>query len=290
MQTKPIYRNIRPQYGDKWITAFIILFVLITAFFLQTNSAFAARKSTNIPATGYCSNPESNGHCYATVDWSGPTPGAFTNLSPFGSMSCGSCGGFIDNEMWLSDTTDSQCVNDLDEGCWVEAGIEAISSADSYDCDPGITATCLFWADARPNGGGFHHHPGGIVGPDGTDLDLWYFFVTLRNNDNNNATGTNWSVDIQGYYNDGLVIDTSGLSTNNSMTAQDIIIGSELGSVNGAASAGQNDFQYNMWLGSSGSWSEQTNQTAFNGTNGPPNGWWIESPNSVTGGIWATSD
>jgi hypothetical protein len=288
VQQSPVFTSPRTILEDKCITALFILLILIGAFLIPTGSAFAASASANIPATGYCSQPKSNGHCYATVDWHGSTGGAFTNLSPYGSLYCGGCGGFIDNEMWLSDTTSSQCVSA--GGCWVEAGIEAMSAQDAYDCTPGSNSTCLFWADARPNGGGFHHHSLYHVGDDGTSLDPWYFFVWIRNANNNTASGNSWSVKIEGYWNQILTTTQTGLSTNNSMAPLDIEIGSELYAANGDASAGQNDFQYNQWLDSNGNWHEQTALANFNGTNGPPYGSWTDLPNSTNGGIWSTSD
>jgi hypothetical protein len=290
MLFKRIEPTIQPAFDDKYITALIIILILVGAFLLQTGSASAANTSAHIPNTGYCSQPKSNGHCYATVDWYGPTVAAFTNLSPYGSMSCGGCGGFIDNEMWLSDTSSSQCVNDSSGGCWVEAGIEAISSADSYDCQSGSNATCLFWADARPGtSGGFHHHSLYAVGGDGTDLGPWYFYVYLQNY-SGVESGNTWFAEVDAYEYGSLVADWTQLSTNNQMTPLDIIVGSELAANNGDASASQNDFQYNQWMDSSDNWHEQTSLASNNGTNGPPYGSWTDLPNSVDGGIWTTSD
>ncbi len=111
MQPKRISRALQSQLEDKYLTTLLIIFVLIGAFLIQPRLAFAATASAKMPATGYCSTPKSNGHCYATVDWYGSTGGAFTNLSPYGSLYCGGCGGFIDNEMWLSDTTSGSACN-----------------------------------------------------------------------------------------------------------------------------------------------------------------------------------
>ncbi|HVU70210.1 MAG TPA: hypothetical protein VHD63_23980 [Ktedonobacteraceae bacterium] len=286
MRQKFMYQPARTILEDGGTTVLLILLVLVGAFLTQTNSVFAATASVNVPDSGgVCSHPKSNGHCYATRDWPGATPGAFTNLSPYGSIYCGGCDGFIDNELWLSDTTSSQCTT---QGCWVEAGIEAISSSDSYDCTSSGNAVCLFWADSRPNGGGFHHHALDWLGDDGMDLDPWYFFVKIRNNTNNSASGNTWYVDVQSYYNSTLISDDTGLSTNNNMTPRDIIIGSELDAIPGYAWAGENDFQYNQWLDTSGNWHEQTALPYDDGTDGPPDGWWTQNPNSTNGGIWST--
>lgn len=289
MQPKPTAQSLRPVIEDKCVTAFLILLILVSAFLLQTGTAFASGTTAASGPSTVCSHPKPNGHCYATVDWNGDTAGAFTNLSPYGDMFCGACDGFIDNEMWLSDTTSAQCALDASGGCWVEAGIVATSLTPPYGCASTNNVTCLFWADARPNPGGFHFHELYLVGADGEDLNPWYFFVKIWNSTSNSASGNTWSVDVQPYFSSNFMGDYTGQSTYNSMTAQDIIIGSELDATPGYAGANEMDFQYNQWKDSGGTWHEQTASAAYNGTDSPPIGYWTTDPNSTNGGIWSTN-
>jgi hypothetical protein len=78
----------------------------------------------------------------------------------------------------------------------------------------------------------------------------------------------------------------SAESTSNSMYTTSITVGSELSATSGA-SAGTNDFAYNEWLSSDGTWNWQT-ATPQTTVNAPPNGSWCWC--STSGGIWSTWD
>ncbi|MBA2288060.1 MAG: hypothetical protein H0W02_21505 [Ktedonobacteraceae bacterium] len=235
-------------------------------------------------------------HCYAQVDWVGHTGGAYTEIDPYGSLNCPGCNGFIDNEMWLADPNSSQCANiPIFKACWVESGISTWGPNNPNSCNQGHDSTCVFWADERPNGGKYHEHPLFNIGPDGTSLDPWYFFITIENHNNASSSSGIWDVSVAVFKNGNYFTTKSAQSvfgTGNSMNANIIRVGSELSAVNGA-SASRNYFNYNEWLQGNGSFTYQT-QTAVNtSTNPPPNGAWNVYPcncSGNTGGSWETWD
>lgn len=96
---------------------------------------------------------DSEGHCYAEEDWYGNASGAATAIQ-LGFITCGTCDGFIDNEMWLSDQHSSQCtgVQPFKE-CWVEAGYSTYTATDTdpSSCVSNSAANCYYWADVRPH-------------------------------------------------------------------------------------------------------------------------------------------
>jgi hypothetical protein len=202
-------------------------------------------------------------------------------------MSCSGCSGFIDNEMWLEDTNTLSCALTSWGDCEVEAGIETRPAGSAYDCNPGYDSTCLFWADYRSDGV-FHHHALYTVGSYGVDLNPWYFPIAIRNNSSNSASGTTWSIAVNGNESGYSVVYVTGLSTNNNMTPNIVTIGSELDTASGGTpSAGEMDIDYNEWLDSSGVWHYRTVTPANTSTDGPPYGWWTEYPNSSDGGNWS---
>lgn len=283
VKRKSIFQILELALDDKRFVAFIILLALLTSFLIQTASAAAAN---DVPSNGYCSG--SPARCYAEIDWYHYTGGAYTNISPYGSMSCANCPtyAFIDNEMWLTDKTSSQCKSV--GACWVESGISTWSPSTPDNCKPGYASTCLFWADNRPNGGGYHQHSLWPIGLDGANLNPWGFDVTIENFDSDSPSGSEWEVIVDIYQNNSFVTSVLGISTNNSMSPNDISVGSEL-SAHSGASASKNDFLYNQLMAAdgSGNWSYQTNPNSTL-TNNPPYGQWYEY--ASPGGMWETWD
>lgn len=107
-----------------------------------------------------CGNPQQN-HCYGETSWSQGSEffGAYTDITQV-AMSCPSgCGGFIDDEIWLIDTSSKDCTTNQFQMCWVEAGtIFSEGGSRTY-----------FWADARPGTGNtFNAHYLGGTDPVGT--------------------------------------------------------------------------------------------------------------------------
>lgn len=91
-----------------------------------------------------CGNPQQN-HCYGETSWTQGSEffGAYTDITQV-AMSCPSgCGGFIDDEIWLIDTSSKDCLTNQFGMCWVEAGtITTEGNNPTY-----------FWADGRPGTG-----------------------------------------------------------------------------------------------------------------------------------------
>lgn len=107
-----------------------------------------------------CGNP-SSGHCYGTTTWTQGSEyfGAYVDITQV-EMACPSgCGGFIDNEIWLIDTSSANCTTNQFGVCWVEAGTIATE---------GNNPT-YFWADGRPGTGNtLNVHYLGATDPIGT--------------------------------------------------------------------------------------------------------------------------
>lgn len=277
---------------DRSITVLLIVMVFLCSTLFLAGTARAASTPTMSPQialTGYCSNPSP--HCYAERYWPGHTGGANTLINPYGALRCYGCSGFIDNEMWFSDPNSSQCTSTAYGSCWVEAGVSTWPANDPNSCHQGVDSTCMFWADNRPNGGGYHEHPLYNFGADGTTLLPYLIYETVSNNSCCSSSGSTWNLTTNIYKNGSWIAGPSGQSTNNSMNVNRITIGSELSDSNGSADTFY--FQYNQWEGSNGSWNYQTTTGTNDSTNAPPHGLWSTNPCSCsgnTGGSFETYD
>jgi hypothetical protein len=207
------------------------------------------------------------GHCYGVASWAEQPQyfGSYVDLLQVGMTCAPGCGGFLDNEMWLIDNQTPACIDNEFGQCWVEAGFEA---------QDGGGNPIYFWADYRPlRSGGFHHHFFGQA--DSSDLEHFMIIKDSRNG-------------VQGVfqvwvYNDSLSVLFQGTSTNNSMTASIIMIGSELAGTNGA-SATLAQFTRNIWavkpLGPEYVfwYNRQTDEGSLMNQN-PPTASWVVNPN-----------
>jgi hypothetical protein len=281
--------------ADRAITALFVLIVLFSSSLFLAGTAMAAGASAmtpQIPLSGYCNNPDPySGHCYAERYWPGYTGGANTLINPYGALNCQGCTGFITDEMWFSDPYSSQCTSTAFQACWVEAGVSTYPANDPNNCIPGYDSTCLFWADERPNGGGYHEHPLYTFGGDGVDLTPYLIYITIANNNGFSSSGSAWSISTLIYESGNLIANPGGLSTNNTMNVDRVTIGSELS--DSGASAGDFYFQDNQWMNGSGVWKYQTTTGTNDSTNPPPYGYWQTSPCSCsgnTGGSFETYD
>src|SRR5436305_1038715 len=121
------------KYGNAFILA--LLFIVFAPFLLhQLRDVHAA------PLITYnCVNnsKDPSGHCYG-LQWWGGANGADTRIT-LHSTSGGN--GFVNNEMWLTTLT-----------YWVEAGVKSDTRFNPPD------SSVFFWADNRPNGGGYAEH------------------------------------------------------------------------------------------------------------------------------------
>ncbi|MGB8347238.1 MAG: hypothetical protein WCD86_20290 [Ktedonobacteraceae bacterium] len=188
-----------------------------------------------------------------------------------GDIFCGSCDGFVINDMWLTDSYESSCIDPSggqSHNCWVEAGYTTYGTTDYHKSKPCVTppANCYYWADNRP-GGGYHEHP--IANVHSSDYGQGLFLQTYETSYGvgpfNIELGT-----PSGTYNEQ--------STSNSMQPDTITIGQELFGTTGAGS-NQSDYYYNEWDDlNTGVWHYQTGPGQKTSGN-PPYGFWTTPPN-----------
>src|SRR2546423_1390575 len=183
-------------------------------------------------STAYsCGNP-SSAHCYGKASWSqrGEYFGAFTEAAQ-APLSCPSgCGGFVDDEIWLIDTTSSGCTANSFGMCWVEAGSIAIDGSEPV----------FFWADARPTSTStFNLHLLGATDPAGT-LDHYMIVKDGR------ASPQTFLVFIYTDSFSTLYNGVSSLQSGPPMSGHRIDVGQELAGTTGA-SAGRANFVRNIW-------------------------------------------
>ncbi|MEO8970834.1 MAG: hypothetical protein ABI406_04440 [Ktedonobacteraceae bacterium] len=202
-------------------------------------------------------NPKStSGHCYGLQFWGGAN-GADTRIT-LHQTNGGQ--GFVDNEMWLVTSSFNY---------WVEAGIKSSYAFRFSD------ASVFFWADSRPNGGGYAEHYSTYL--TGSDYSQANALTRIT------RSGTSsWNVLV----NDNVTLLT-GTSINNNITIGYIEIGMEVYG-NGGANALTNHFTNNRWLNGS-NFQYQNNDGDFTEIFLPVSaGWTTDPPHSSTGGDWHT--
>lgn len=161
-------------------------------------------------------------HCYGVAVWTAdgePTPefyGVYVDIVQVRMACPQGCGGFIDNETWLTDKQTAACLRNQFQACWVEAGTIATEGGERM----------YFWADVRP--------------VDKNTLNVHVFdyaespgpinhFMIIKD-DRESGIFQVW------VYNDSLSVLYNAQSTNNSMIANLHTIGQELaGSQNASA-------------------------------------------------------
>lgn len=217
------------------------------------SSMFASPRAEAAPL--YSCGNGSSGHCYAVQNWDGGTPGARTSIFTNGIFS-GDC--FVTNEMWLAQSNPY----------WVEAGMLS-DIADQFGSET------LFWADSRPNGGGFNLHYGQFLDPSD--------FGKYANLDIHKIASDQFSVRISGLP----VASLSGTSKYNAINPNRIGIGLEMcGSSN--ARAPRNGYTKNQWQRGDGTWAYQTALGYLGPQAYPAHGYWTTTPNPSNGGQWTT--
>jgi hypothetical protein len=155
---------------------------------------------------------------------------------------------FANNDNWVVDSTS---VN-----YWIEAGI----IHGTYCCNNYAASPSFFWADSRPNGGGFHSHQGG-----GASLNTYYDdFIYYQG-------GGNWYVDVGGF---------TGNSLSNITTAKFIETGTEVTVQSATVCSSQSHLSYYDQNGLSHSgWSDATHGNATLFQSRPPYAYWGSIPN-----------
>ena len=224
-----------------------------------------------------CGNPQV-GHCYADAVWQEKPQyfGAFSSILQIGMNCPSNCGGFVNNETWLVDYQSQACVSNAFQACWVEAG---------YHAFPGEGNPYYFWADSRPlTTSTYNNHF--LNQADAADFTHFMIIQDARG-----AAGV-YQVWI---YNDSNSVLFNGTSTSNTMSANTVIIGTELAGTTGA-SALPSQFQMNIWavkpLGSDYTfWYNTQVDKGTDTSQSPPTGSWLIDPSLAgsNGGIFTTS-
>lgn len=233
-----------------------LLLVSLLGGILLSLIALPSFEAKAAPRISY-SCTDAAGHCYGVARWNGSTLGGkaavFTNSSTAGD-------GFVNQEIWLNQTGSTYY--------WVEAGVKT-------DIRYNFGSPLLFWADNRPNGGGYSEH----------------YSNFMQSND----FGKNVTVTISKQGSDQFTVNLSGLpstslsgtSTANPININRIDIGIELWGT-GSAAAPINDISQNQWRSSSG-WNYQTRTFDSQFQKLPAKGFWniIPAPGNQ-GGSWGT--
>jgi hypothetical protein len=207
-------------------------------------------------SVAYASSDCAPTHCYGYAGWfyapsmHGGRADIFTDcisLDPYDADS----GDFVTTELWVG--TNGQG----DGSDWVEEG--EIFGRGHHDLR-------WFWADQRPNGGGFNYHPSGLSTNRNTTYTASIFYI------GNNT----WSVKR-----DGNFVSDNG-STNNPPPSNDLNTGTEVTHPFGNSDATSRNLQY-MGLADNWNdgWSNNGNTAATYATVTDANAHWINRPNSV---------
>ncbi len=218
--------------------------------------------------------------CHGVVVWPGAVTGAQTEDEVI-SMSCpapacnpiGSTLPHIGNVLWLLDETHHQSSCPFGGACWIEAGYHTITGNHAHGCTS--DGVWYYWADWRPGDSGLNIHCLGTVQSGDLGYNAWLYIAN---------SGTNqWTIQVSPQTN-----YWSGLSTNNSMSADNIEIGMELLGTSGA-SANTGYFTYNAWRDTvNNTWHDQTNSGQTH-NDSPINSGWTTPPNgSNHGGTFHT--
>ena len=207
-------------------------------------------------------------HCYGEWYWPGAMQGEKTDIK-VEHINCG-CNGFLNDELWV------QSSSGCSPNCWVEAGIKN---------ETGYGYTFSFWADQRPNGGGFHNHYMNAFLQGDFDHDTTFFI--FEDGNKNEFEVAKAIAGVNGctqFCSNGWVM----YSTSNSMSPNYITLGAELAGSSGASSPNIH-FTYNYYY--TGSWHPQGKGNPGAGpiVNPPLHAYWVNNQiGGPTGGDWYT--
>lgn len=246
------------------IAAVVLLFTLL----FSSPQVFAAttqsqiHTNANLPLAWSCGNPNS-GHCYGVQLWGGAN-GADTRISLNSYLNGGATSNdyynqsFVTTEMWLVTTNSTY---------WVEAGIIS-----EYWYTNSVRPF-YFWADNRPNGGGFSFHYFATAQSSGNAL------VRITRNGS-----SNWNVLVQDSHN-----SFTNTSTSNNISIANIEVGTEL--YNNFQTANEPNIYYtnNRWVNGSGQFIYQGNDGVGTIIRYPVRAGWYNGQDPLhnsTGGVW----
>ncbi len=259
------------RYSKRLLVALVIAISIVSPSLLNSGVTARAQSLDN------CTNGD---YCYEIVNWPNTVTGTATEIE-VEFITCGYCSGHLSNETWL---TASNC------GCWIETGYSTYgpnSGDNKYSCSKDNRVNCYFWADERPNGGGYDEHAKGSIPNQGYG-NFASFEIYLNQGVKDYCGGqwvsnADWTIDIDGPSND----HWDGLkSTCNQITAGSIQTGEEL--ENSGAASPATLFIDNQWQDlPTYNWTFQANNGTNNKSDNPPKGYWYIYPtNSNTGGEW----
>jgi hypothetical protein len=226
--------------------------------------AQAASRAKAMPL--YSCGDSYNNHCYGITSWWGNIDGSYTEVFT-NEMKPGDI--FVNNEMWLQH---DGVVNGKNTAqYWVEVGTKA-------DRGASFGHEILFWADQRPNGGGYANHFGYALAPQ--DFGKYVYLQIIRES----ASSCSYDVSATGLPVDSIL----GTSTNNCFNPNRQNIGMELAGSTGAT-APRNGFINNRWYSySNGGWHFQADTPSHYGQNPPVSSYWVKYPPGNNGGQWST--
>jgi hypothetical protein len=170
-------------------------------------------------------------------------------------------------------------------------GISTYDANQRFNCHYGYNSTCMYWADNRPNGGGYYEHAVYTLGGYGVSLDPYLIDFAVHSAGGNYTSTNTWNVSLNLYANGSLAAQFNQQSTNNQMSPSTITIGSEVSDTH-ASTSDHTDYQYNQWYCGS-AWCYQTTTGTDTSTSPPPYGYWRINPCNCqgnTGGAFTTYD
>lgn len=138
----------------------------------------------------------------------------------------------------------------------------------------GTTYPFYFWADNRPNGGGFAFHSLASI-PSDSESPLFRI---------SRADSSDWNVLIRDNFN-----SYTGVSTSNNITIANIELGNELHNNFQTANEPQIFYTNNRWLDSNGNFEYQGNDGVGTTIISPVQAGWFngeDPPHNTTGGVW----
>jgi hypothetical protein len=218
-----------------------------------------------------------NNICHGIVLWSESYTGAQSDAEVV-NMSCpapacnpvGSSLPHIGNVLWLLDVSHHQSSCPYGGACWIEAGYHTVTGSGCAS-----NGTWYYWADFRPGDSHLNVHCLGTVQSGDLGYNAWLYIA--------GNGGGKWTIQVSPQTN-----YWSGLSTNNSMSADTIEFGMELLGTSGA-SANTGYFTYNAFQQSiGGTWSFQTTSGQTHNDSPINSGWTYPPSNSNNGGTFHT--
>lgn len=206
------------------LSAFIIGSLLMLGSISISPSSASTNQNAQAEATYDCGNPWTN-HCHGYVGWSGGTAGVYSRVSITNMLHSCCSGNFIRNKMWLIGGPGNS---------FIEVGYGT-----REDLKTQLNINEYFWADSRPAYQVYWYHDIGLVREG--DLGSSANMQILRNGSDQYKI----EISIGGRY-------YPNYSTDNTMYADYIDVGTQLSGTFGAWMPGEVHWYENTWFESNG--------------------------------------